>query len=430
MTQCKPRMLTNSIRADVRRFYADEAGRCPCVVTDTQFGPNTDISHLDDQKLHSYRHNLVPLHPTFNRHFGALMSKHGSPTKIVVPCQFTQLDWDNLRGKAQLHREQWRFRRAYACVRVGYYTITRYYGGDLGRLYDVMAECLYFARHVWDEDLIWALSVHDLVPLLERDTHSLRRAQVSPVVRQIAALWTDLRDVTRASMILSEHDVLLGVWKGDSADKKTQCSLLRRRGMDAVTREGVAGLVNGAAFAKEALSLAVTLEEQVNALEVEPWLAEDRDKWPSARKLLEEGLVPKVLPHIQTFAHDLRKQKEKKTLGTVPLKIPAHLTPLNAAQVPMDYAVSIVKTGARRSKRELREVRRLVDISMAVYDLMGTRPFMLTENVKTAYEETGRATGDKRLQVLAAGRGLLPHTLEVLMKVSKMAVDRLRDAKS
>lgn len=199
--------------------------------------------------------------------------------------------------------------------------------------------------------------------------------------------------------------------------------------MDAVTRNGLAGLLNGASFAKEALSLAITLEEHVNALEVEPWLAEDRDKWPRARKLLEERVVPKVLPHIQTFAHDLQKQQAKRTLGTVPLKIPPHLTPLNAAQVPMDYAVSIVKTGGR-SKRDLREVRSLVDISRVVYDLMRTRPFMLTENVKTAYEETGRATGDTGLQVLAAGRCLLPQTLEILMKVSKMAVDRLRFAKS
>ena len=429
MKPCNPRVLTESIKADVRRFYADEAGRCPCVVTGMEFGEKVDIAHLDDNNLHSYRHNLVPLAGRFNRHFGGLMGNYGSPTRIVVPCQFTQLTWDNLRRQAHLHREQWRFRRAYACVRVGYYTLTHYYGGNLEKLYEAMNECLYFARHVWDDDLIWALADHDLQPLLECDTHSMQRTQVARLVRQIAALWTDLREVIRAGMILSEHDALLGVLNRDSVDRSTQCSLLRRRGMAAVTRDGVAGLVNGASFAKEALSLAITLEEEVNALEVEPWLAEDRDRWTSVRKLLEEGLVPKVLPLIRIFADDLHQQKRAGKLGTVPLKIPPYLTPLNAAQVPMDYAVSIVKTGGR-SKTELRQVRSLVETSLAVYDLMGTRPYMLTENVRTAYEEATRATGDRRLQVLSAGRCLRPQTLAVLMRVSSLALARLREART
>jgi len=73
MKPCKPRVLTKSIKADVRRFYADKAGRCPCVVTGMEFGEKIDVSHLDDNKLHSYRHNLVPLHRRFNRHFRGFM---------------------------------------------------------------------------------------------------------------------------------------------------------------------------------------------------------------------------------------------------------------------------------------------------------------------------------------------------------------------
>jgi hypothetical protein len=430
-TTCAPRLLSGSIKESVRRFYGDEAGQCPCVVTGTEFGPEVDIAHLDDNIRHSYRHNLVPVHPTINRHLGGLKRRYGSPTAIVVPCDFAQLDWENLRRRADLHREEWHSRRAYACARIGYYTITRYYRwGGLGKRYEVMTDCLYFARHVWDEDLIWALLDHDLVPLLYENASKLPRQHIAPLIRQVAALWTDLREPRLANIILTQHDVLLGGLKRDAVDQKTACSLARRRGMDAVSRDGLAGLFQGASFAKEAFSLARTLEEKINALEVLPWLAGNRNDWKRVRGLLEgHPIFSQVLRLVEKFARDLKRQTSRGQLGHVLLKKPAHLTPLNAAQVPMDLAISLLKTDGP-SKKTLRKIRKLVNLSNSVHHLWSTRPFMLTENVKGAYRDLANVIREPWLYDLADGRCLSPRTRKTLLIAGKLAMDRFREAKS
>jgi len=140
-------------------------------------------------------------------------------------------------------------RRAYACVRVGYYALLFYHLEDPGRspeslasLYGAMSECLYYARHVWNDVILWGLLSHELRWLLHREADCIPRRLIAPVVRGLAALWTELRMPNRTIAIYEELESLLDAGRGDAESRKSQCSLLRRQGMVSVTRGRRQGL--------------------------------------------------------------------------------------------------------------------------------------------------------------------------------------------
>jgi hypothetical protein len=199
--------------------------------------------------------------------------------------------------------------------------------------------------------------------------------------------------------------------------------------MDAAALSTRNGLAVVRTLAAESFQLADTLEAKVNALEVEPWALEARDDWWRARTVLQEKLAPEVLWKVQTYVDDLRRRRTGKKLGTVPLKVPGDLTPLNAGQVPIELAAAIVGTGGTTGN-ELREAKDLVEIALVVYEPLAARPFMLTETVRRTYRKLASVIGDPRVMLLAQGRGLSEPTVAVLRRVSNLASIRLREAKA
>lgn len=425
---CKPRGPSKRLWEGVYKFYSygAEVRECP---TDGYRGPDIDIAHLDDNPMHSYLFNLVPLHNRYNRSLGG----QKNITKPVKPC-FPGLTWDALLLRAKWHHHVGSSRRAYACVRIGYYLQWFYYlynprenTESLTCLYEAIAECMYYARHVWNEEILWGLLSHDLSWLLSRDSARLSREVVARVVRGLAALWTEIREPENARAIYEELDRLLGARGGGAVNQKEQCSLLRRLGMASVAREGQKGLIAGGRYAREAATLARTPEERVNAGEVLPWISADRGEWKAVRDGMERLYVEEVQKPLQAFVSDLGQNRNRGTIGSNLLKVPPELTLLNAAQVPMDLGLAIFKTEGR-TRTALKRVRRLAELARCAYHLTETRPFAMTDRVRRAYLELAEALNEPWYTHLSEGRMLTTRTVKVLMKAERLALRRLEDA--
>jgi hypothetical protein len=384
------------------------------------------MAHLDDDPSHSYLHNLVPLHPTLNQHLGGLKRNYGSPARKSVDCDYPQLEWSFLRNQALQHRRVWRLRHAYACARIGLYVYTKYFHAELELLYKILTECLYFARHIWNEEIIWALLDHDLKPLLRRNAAAVRRNVADDLVRQIAALWTEVRGATRAHALLQ----LTGTPRiyRIKAEGAQLTSILRRFAMDYAAIPTGRARHEAKKLAAESLSTCETLEAKINALEIGPWCAEANDDWAGARQILEGNLAPLVLPSVRTYVEDLRRRRNDGSIERAPLKIPTDLMPLNAAQVPIELAAAIVAT-MNNSKGELRAAQELVGLSLEIYEPMQTQPFMLTRDMARAYRNLASKIGEPRVAILSTGRSLSSKTLRQLKTVTSLVGDRLLEAK-
>gem|GEM_PF-6359415 len=178
------------------------------------------------------------------------------------------------------------------------------------------------------------------------------------------------------------------------------------------------------------MKLATTPEERVNAKEVLPWIAADREEWSLARSELEAVYETEVKSALRLFAGDVKKQREAGWLGADPLMTPVQLTLLNAAQVAWDLGVSIVKGAQVPTAAELRRVRRLATLAKSVYDVTETRPFAVTEGVRTSHMEFAKVLGEPEYMGLALGRTLSARTVNTLALADRLALQRLRDAKS
>ncbi len=426
--QCKPRRRSKELWNRVHKFYSYGGEVRECTASGEQ-GSDVDIAHLDDNPEHSYLFNLVPLHMKYNRSLGG--QKHR--TKPVKP-RFPGLTWNALLTHARLHHLLGSSRRAYACVRIGYYLQWFYYLDEPGEntesltcLYDALAECLYYARHVWNDEILWGLLSHDLAWLLSMDSRRLSREVVAPVVRGLAALWTEISTPENTRTIYEELDRLLGRRGGSAVDQKAQCSLLRRWAMVSVAQEGQKGLIAGADYAGEAAKLARTPEERVNAGEVLPWILADRGDWKAVRSGMERLYDEEVQEPLKAFVADLDKNKKRVTIGSGLLKVPPDLTLLNAAQVPMDLGLATFKTEGR-TKTALKRVRQLAELARCAYDVTETKPFAMTESVRRAYLELAEALNEPWYTQLARGRTLTSRTVKVLMKAERLALRRLEEA--
>lgn len=426
MTRCPPSCLTDRLRISVRAFFADVHGNTICPITGSG---DVHIAHIDDDSLHSQLHNLIPLKGAINNYLQGVARRLRTSRASSVPCELAMLELGHLRRQAKQHQDEWRYRSAYACVRIAYYVHSHYFGADTSTLCQLLAECLYYARHVWHNDLLWGLLDHDLVPLLDSAGTKLNRAALAPILRELSAIWADAREVAEAEKLLSAlPDARSNLAIGKASTNAVAFSIHRRRGMVEVAKPDITAWENGLAHYRQALGLAKNVEQQINAEEVMTWGHEARGDWTAARTLLEP-LEKKVTPWLEDYHASIQRAVQPGAGRNTLLKIPPFVTPLNTVQIPIEYAASLVLSG-RPTPEEKGKARGIVDLTWSVYGRMRTRPFFLTNAVRDDYKRLATILGDKRLAWLAKGRNLSECTRKALMKASDLAVTRFRESRN